>query len=259
MNPDGSYLVNTRALDGGRHINEVCYPAGMRQDRHEHTAASISFVACGRYAERVGRKEHSRRAATIVYHPAGEKHAVVFETNVRIVSIEFRGRASSSLESSSQHRSDLIAWLGARLEREISRSDSASSLAIDGIIDEMLVEGSRARALGTESRDARWLTKAADFLHSNFSAALSLDEIAQVAGVHSAHLSRVFRQKMGCTVGEYVRRLRFEFASQQLLSTDRPLCDVAYDAGFSDQSHFQRLFRTRMGVTPHTYRKLHKM
>ena len=256
--PGDSYLVNTRMLGRGRRINEVYYPAGMRQDPHQHDVASFSFVASGHYEERIGRQDHSRLAAMLVYHPAGEKHAVAFRTDVRILSVEFRGAGSASLESSFQHRSELIAWLGARLQREISRSDSASSLAIDGIIDEMLVEGVRGRSLGEERRDARWLAKATEFLRDNFSATLTLDEIAQVAGVHSAHLSRVFRQKMGCTVGEYVRRLRFEFASQQLLSTERPLCEVAQDAGFSDQSHFHRLFRTRMGVTPHNYRKLHK-
>ncbi|HKP69471.1 MAG TPA: AraC family transcriptional regulator [Pyrinomonadaceae bacterium] len=255
---DDSYLVKTRLLDGGRRINEVFYPAGVRQELHQHTLASFSFVACGRYGECIGRQNHSRLASTLVYHPAGEKHAVAFETDVRILSVEFRSPRTESLESSSQHRSDLVAWLGARLEREITRSDSASSLAIDGIIDEMLIEGSRGRVLTEERRDARWLVKATEYVHDNFSEAFTLDEIAQVAGVHSAHLSRVFRQKMGCTVGEYVRRLRFEFASNQLLSTERPLSEVAHDAGFSDQSHFHRLFRTRMGVTPHTYRKLHK-
>jgi AraC family transcriptional regulator len=258
MNSDGSHLVSTRMLDGGRRINEVHYPAGIKQDRHEHSIASFSFVASGRYGERIGRQDHTRLGATLVYHPAGEKHAVDFETDVRILSVEFHGLGAASLENSFQHRNDLIAWLGIRLGREMSRTDSASSLAIDGIIDEMLVEGTRGKVLGEEKRDARWLAKATEFLHDNFSATLSLDQIAQVAGVHSAHLSRVFRQKMGCTVGEYVRRLRFEFASQQLLSTERPLCDVAHDAGFSDQSHFHRLFRARMGVTPYHYRKLHR-
>ena len=256
MDLGDSRLVITRKLDGDRRVNEVYYPAGMRQARHQHCTASFSFVASGRYQERLGRQEHSRSTAMLVYHPAGENHAVAFETDVRIVSVEFRGRGTASLESSSQHRSNLTAWLGLRLVREISRSDSASSLAIDGIIEEMLVEGSRGKVL--ERGDARWLTKATDYMHDNFSTALSLEEIATVAGVHSAHLSRVFRQKMGCTVGEYVRRLRFEFASQQLLTTERSLCEVAYEAGFADQSHFQRLFRNRMGVTPYTYRKLHR-
>ena len=134
------------------------------------------------------------------------------------------------------------------------RSDSASTLAIDGLLSEMLAEGSRGKVLSAEKGSAAWLARAIDFLHDNFTCALSLEEIAQVAGVHSAHLSRVFRQKMGCTVGEYVRRLRFEFACQQILSTERRLCEVAYDAGFADQSHFTRSFKRYAGLTPSVFR-----
>jgi AraC family transcriptional regulator len=259
MDPGDSYLVSTRVLDVAR-VNEVFYPAGMRQDHHRHNSASFSFVASGRYEESIGRQVHSRMMSTLIYHPAGEWHAVAFESDVRIFSIDFRGGASStvdSLDRGSSHRSKLVAWLGARLSCEMMRVDSASTLAIDGLLSEMLAEGSRGKVLSAETGSAAWLARATDFVHDNFTTTLSLEEVAAIAGVHSAHLSRVFRQKMGCTVGEYVRRLRFEFACQQILSTEQPLCDVALAAGFSDQSHFNRIFRTRLGVTPYAYRKLH--
>ena len=262
MDPGESRLIKTRSL-ADRRVVEVFYPGGMRQERHRHQAASFSFVASGRYEERIGRQVHSRSTSTLIYHPAGECHAVAFESDVRILSVEFSGRhgsgdVSDSLDRGSSHRSELVGWLGTRLGREIARSDSASSLAIDGIIAELLTEGSRAKILGEQKSVARWLTRATEFVHDNFTTTLTLQEIAQVAGVHSAHLSRVFRQRMGCTVGEYVRRLRFEYACQQILSTDTPLCDVAHDAGFADQSHFNRIFRTRLGLTPYSYRNLHR-
>lgn len=257
MDPGNSRLVGTRVLNR-RHINDVFYPAGMRQHRHRHDGASFSFVASGRYREAIGRQVHTRTTATLVYHPAGEWHDVEFETDVRIFSVEFRGETSESLTRGSSHRSELVGWLGARLGREILRTDSASTFAIDELISEMLAEGSRNTVLTQEKGFAAWLTRATEFLHDNFTNQVTLEEVAQTAGVHAAHLSRVFRQKMGCTVGDYLRRLRFEFACQQILSTDRQLCDVALEAGFSDQSHFNRLFRTRMGVTPFVYRKLHR-
>lgn len=253
-------MISARVLHD-RRVNEVFYPGGMRQERHRHHSASFSFVASGRYEEFIGRQAHSRRMATLIYHPADESHAVAFESDVRILSVEFRRNASGtadSLDRGSSHRSELVAWLGARLGREMERSDSASDLAIEGLISEMLAEGSRGKALAAEKGVAAWLTRATDFVHDNFTTTFSLDEVAQVAGVHPAHLSRVFRQKMGCTVGEYVRRLRFEFACQQLLSSESPLCEVAYEAGFADQSHFNRIFRTHMGITPYVYRKLHR-
>jgi AraC family transcriptional regulator len=259
--PGASYLVNARVLDD-RRINDVFYPGGMRQSSHRHRTASFSFVASGRYEECLGRNAQTRSTATLIFHPAGETHAVAFESDVRIFSVEFRRPDAAStadgLDRGSSHRSELLAWLGARLGREITRCDSASALAIDGLISEMLAESSRGKVLTEEKRFAAWLARAVDYLHDNFAATLNLDEVAQIAGVHSAHLSRVFRQKMGCTVGEYVRSLRFEFACRQILSTDLPLCEVACEAGFSDQSHFHRIFRSRLGVTPHAYRKIHQ-
>jgi AraC family transcriptional regulator len=258
MDPDGSYLINARVI-GDRSIAEVFYPAGMKQERHRHDYPSFSFVSCGRYEESLGRQSHLRTAAAVVFHPAGEHHAVSFHSDVRIISVAFIGdRDMDSVDRGSSYRSGLVAWLGSRMSSELARSDTASSIAIEGIIDEMLVERSRGHALSVEKGSGRWLHRATEFVHDNFTTTISLDEIAQVAGVHSAHLSRVFRERMGCTVGEYVRRLRFEFASRQLLATDRPLCEVAQEAGFADQSHFSRLFRTRMGITPYSYRKLQR-
>jgi AraC family transcriptional regulator len=261
LDPGESRLISTRALHD-RRVNEVFYPTDMRQDRHRHPIPALSFVVSGQYQECIGRQAHSRRISTLIYHPAEEEHAVAFESDVRILSVEFytnpdESGSADSLERGSSHRSELVEWLGIRLRREIARSDSSSVLAIDGLISEMLAEGARGKVLTEEKGNAVWLVRATDFVHDNFKTTLSLEEIAQVAGVHSAHLSRVFRQKMGCTVGEYLRRLRFEFACQQILSTEMTLCDVAYDAGFADQSHFNRIFRIQMGMTPYMYRKLH--
>ncbi|HEX9928906.1 MAG TPA: AraC family transcriptional regulator [Pyrinomonadaceae bacterium] len=262
LDPGESRLINTRVLHD-RRINEVFYPGGMRQDGHRHHFPALSFVLSGQYQECIGRQAHSRRMSTLIYHPADEKHAVAFESDVRILSVEFRtnsnaSRTADSLDHGSSHRSELVTWLGFRLRCEMARSDSASALAVDGLISEMFAEGARGKVLSEEKGFAAWLVRATDYVHDNFRTTLSLEEIAKVAGVHSAHLSRVFRQKMGCTVGEYLRRLKFEFACQQILSTEIPLCEIALDAGFADQSHFNRIFRTKMGMPPYMYRKLHR-
>lgn len=262
LDPRESRLISTQALHNCR-VNEVFYPAGMRQDRHRHRFPALSFVVSGQYRECIERKVHSREMSTLIYHPADEEHAVAFESDVQILSVEFSindnaSNTAHSIDRGSSHCSELIAWFGIRLRCEIARSDSASYLAIEGLISEMLAEGSRGKVLTEEKGAAQWLARATDFIHDNFKTNLSLEEVAQIAGVHSAHLSRVFRQKMGCTVGEYLRRLRFEFACQQILSTEKSLCQVAHDAGFADQSHFNRIFRAQMGVTPYMYRQLHQ-
>ena len=68
-------------------------------------------------------------------------------------------------------------------------------------------------------------------------------------------MARVFRQHCGVTLGEYVRKLRVDFAARQLISTDEPLTGIAFAAGFSDQSHFTRTFKRQTGMTPDAFRR----
>ena len=56
------------------------------------------------------------------------------------------------------------------------------------------------------------------------------------------------------TFGEFVRRLRFEKARELLMSTSRPISEIALACGFTDQSHFSRRFRGEFGVTPNSFR-----
>jgi AraC family transcriptional regulator len=74
-------------------------------------------------------------------------------------------------------------------------------------------------------------------------------------GVHPVTLARAFRRAFGCTVGEYVRRLRIERAARQLADSDLSLAEIALGAGFSDQSHFSNLFRRHTGLSPFQFRR----
>lgn len=51
------------------------------------------------------------------------------------------------------------------------------------------------------------------------------------------------------------RKLRLDWAEEQLGRTDKPLADLSLEAGFADQSHFTRQFRARTGFTPGSYRR----
>ena len=253
-----SRRVRTRRTAKFR-VTEVFYPALLRQPRHRHDGPSLSFVSSGRYEERYGDRIQDRQAATLVLHPPGEAHAVEFLSDVRILSVDFDPADWVRLvfpDSRDSFRGQLIAWLGARLDREMARTDAASALAIEGIVCELLAECSRGKTTRKEKGFPEWLPRAKALIHDSFADTFSLAEVARLAEVHPAHLSRVFRQTMGCTIGEYVRRLRLEYACGQIFNTDTRLCDIALDAGFADQSHFNRAFRAQMGVTPYAYRRL---
>ena len=134
--------------------------------------------------------------------------------------------------------------------------DSASPLAIEGLIFEILAEAVRSRVSTSEKKSPRWLEQVRDFLHANFSESIVLENVARIADVHPVHLARVFRRQTGGTIGEYVRRLRVEFACRRISVSNDSLIEIALAAGFTDQSHFARTFKNHLGVTPGEYRKV---
>lgn len=239
---------------------DVIYPPTLSQPRHTHKYASFSFVLKGNYAESVNRRTHSRQASTLIFHPPEEDHAVEFENDVRILSVEFSFEKLSKIrqqsvifDDSASCRSERTNWLGNKIYQEFCRMDSFSMLALEGLILELLAEASRCKIGAGEKNIPRWLNQTKDFLRENFSERFTLEEIADV---HPVHLSRVFREKFGCTIGEYARRLRVEFASKQIASTENSLCEIAHAAGFADQSHLNKTFKTAFGLTPAEHRKI---
>jgi AraC-like DNA-binding protein len=86
--------------------------------------------------------------------------------------------------------------------------------------------------------------------------ALNLKEISQSLNVHPSYLSREFSKYFDdLSFGDYIRKLRIERAIQLLRDTDHSLSEIAYLTGFSDQSHFTRIFKKVVGDNPSTYRR----
>ena len=73
--------------------------------------------------------------------------------------------------------------------------------------------------------------------------------------MHPVALARAFRRTHGCSITAFRRRVRVRRAAE-LLVAGASLVDVALESGFADQSHFCRIFRTEMGVTPSAFRAM---
>ena len=93
-----------------------------------------------------------------------------------------------------------------------------------------------------------------DQLDTNLS--LSLQQASDELEINPAYLSRKFSKYFeNLSFGEYIRKLRIEKAIHLMETTAYPLTDIAYLTGFSDQSHFTRIFKKQTGQTPTIYRK----
>ena len=92
--------------------------------------------------------------------------------------------------------------------------------------------------------------------HLDTNLGLRMTEAADVLQVNPSYLSREFARYFdNLSFGEYIRKLRIDKARQLLGTTAYPLAEIAYLTGFSDQSHFTRIFKQHTGQSPAAYRK----
>lgn len=109
--------------------------------------------------------------------------------------------------------------------------------------------------IAPETGETAWLRRVKTRLQDSYALPLRLSELAAEAGVHEVYLAASFRARMGCTVGEYLRRLRLEAALQRICTSSDDLATIAAATGFHDQAHLTRLFRAHVGMTPGAFRK----
>jgi AraC family transcriptional regulator len=244
-------------------LAETTFNAAARMPLHEHTLAHFYLVLHGACADRHGRSSEQCEPDTLMFHPAGVIHSCDYRgSGARTFFFQMeqrwleRVREHADLpDRSVAFRGGVPIWLATRLYHELCQVGCASSLVIEGLVLQLLGELFGAPLALTQRRSPRWLRRVRDLLHSRFAERLTLDELAQAVGIHPDRLCHGFREQYGCSVGEYIRQLRVEFARRELVASDAPLVEIALAAGFADQSHFNRIFKRQTGMTPAAFRR----
>jgi AraC family transcriptional regulator len=98
------------------------------------------------------------------------------------------------------------------------------------------------------------LRKVTEFVRAEIENELSLAEMAETAGLSTAHFSQMFRKSTGESPHQFVLRLRVEHAKELLRTSEARVLDVAVACGFKSQQHFARIFRRMCGASPTEYR-----
>jgi AraC family transcriptional regulator len=99
------------------------------------------------------------------------------------------------------------------------------------------------------------LRRIKELVHAKLEDDLSLDEMAQSAGLSTAHFARMFRKSTGETPHQFVLRQKIERARAMLRAPDARILDVAVACGFKTQQHFAQVFRDVCGASPTEYRR----
>jgi AraC family transcriptional regulator len=226
-------------------------------DWHHHENAYFTFLLAGKMIE-VDRKEKKFCSpGSLLFHHVEDSHYNIKPKGyTRGMHIELQPSWIKDNDPVLKTTGGSFAVTDANVKiifynilKEASNKDDVTLLGIEGLvvnaIDHMFP------ALQKESKYIpHWIEQAAALLQDNFRTPHSLKQMAKILGIHPVHLSRSFKKHFGCTIANYIRKIRVERALAQVLSTKTSLGYIAYDCGFADQSHMIRSFREFIGITP---------
>jgi len=263
--PDGHYYgkLLRRETVAGIVMTETRYEPRQRLPLHTHERAYICLVRRGAYTEQFAARTREVGPSTLAFHPPGEMHTQqIHDTEVSSFNIELSpswlertSGTNAPLVESAEFRGGPIASLARKLYREFRQPDAMTPLAVEGLLLELLAEAGRTREQVISRQTPPWLSRVKNAVLARFDEPVSLSELAREVGIHPAYLAASFRRHCGCTVGDYLRRQRVDYACRRLTKSDVSLADIALEAGFADQSHFTRVFSRLTGQTPGQFRR----
>lgn len=157
-----------------------------------------------------------------------------------------------------------------------ARFEGVELMVISGLFDRMLDEYDR-HELGYEELIRSWavellvyifrklhvdekqkenpLHNIYEHIQMHYREPISLENLSKMAYLSPKYFSRLFKMYTGCTVTEYIQKLRVEHACKMLLDSDYSIADIAERVGYNDVKYFNKVFRRLMNVSPTEYRR----
>jgi len=240
-------------------LSEVIYERPVKIPEHTHKLASYTLILDGKYSENLAGRIYHHSAGAVIWHCAGIAHSdYISENGCRFFTIEIQpsfldklNRCPTSPDYFSE-RSGMLVWNAKKLYQEINNWQIGSDQVVEGIVLQML--GVSMRKQTEEKQPPLWLKQVINRLNEEFTENVRVEALASEVGIHPVHLASVFRQFYHENISEYVQKLRINYAEKLLLSDKTPICEIAYMSGFTDQSHFTRMFKRYVGTTPAMFR-----
>jgi AraC-like DNA-binding protein len=130
--------------------------------------------------------------------------------------------------------------------------DILQKLAVSN--DFILLDQNESMAANSVSQQER-INPVFAYLVENFRKSVSLNKAAAVANMTPNAFCKYFKKVTRKTFMETIIEYRLNYATQQLVQTDKPISEIAFESGFGDVSHFYKMFKIKMGLSPLNYRK----
>ncbi len=232
-------------------------------DWHHHENAYFTFLLAGKMIEGDKKGEKQCNVGSLIFHNEEEMHYNIKSSDyTRGMHIELlpswfqiNGGGLKNIEGSFEISDVNLKIIFHKILKETKNVDDLTLLGIENLVVNALGQLFSAQKIDSVYVPD-WVKLVDELLKDNYLNPYSLTEIANILGIHPVHLSRSFTKYFGCTLANYIRKIRVERALSELLGSKNTFSYIAHDCGFADQSHMIRCFKEFANTTPAQFRKL---
>ena len=247
------------------------YPPGYDQPKHAHPVTHLTLVLGGSIQETVGSRCERAGPLSVVLKPAGVGHAdsigpwgadtfqVWVPERVTQGALDFKIRSLRWrwLHGGSVARQMLLLLRDLRGRRYPHTGRCQQHENLQKEVFSILAQVGREEQVSLDQKAApEWLLEVKESIDARALHGLRVPRLAAEARVHPIYLARLFRRYFGCSVCGYIKQARFRATATLIQRSGTALTEIAFRAGFSDQAHMCREFKTGTGLTPRVFREL---
>lgn len=258
---DALPFIEARSIADGR---DVCYT----RHSHEHFSIGAITAGCSTYVHE--QSQFKVNVGTVVLMNPGDVHAcnpiddqpwsylMLYVDTAWLTDLQHQLGFSDDLafrRFTLTHTVDVDVFAGLQALYEVLVDPRQDVLRKQSAAVEFFTEVQlRLNPVDQPPREPNFkLERAAEFIRDHCTQMLKLEDICEAAQLSPSYLIRAFKQHFGMTPHAFLVNRRIQFAREQLRN-GKLIADVALQAGFADQAHFQRAFKQHLAATPGQYR-----
>lgn len=245
---------------------------------HNHDAHELLYIVSGEIAVKIGGEESRAKAGSLLIFSRFEEHSV------RVLTSEYRRYTlliSSDISRSTDNYllSSVLINRSSGFKHIIDCKDSGAD--IENVMKEMSAEFTEKRQmyekvldsaltrllvmlyrispslfLTDENKNTEIVREIQGRFEREYSERYTLALLAAEYHVSASHLAHIFKHITGYSPIEYLMSCRLSASKNLLATTDKSIKEIIDLCGFSDESNFSRMFRSKVGMTPSEFRKM---
>ncbi|NAS30771.1 helix-turn-helix domain-containing protein [Flavobacteriaceae bacterium R38] len=251
---------NSETSYNGVLLSQYTY-MGPRTDWHYHENPYFMYVLQGNMMDCNKKVKTLCPSGSLMFNNwqephYGAKHSIDaggFHLEFEKKWLKENGISLNLLEGSQLIQHPQIHFLFAKLYHEFLLSDSYSTVTVEVLLLQICEALNDLKTVHAQTQP-NWVDGLKELLHYDTSN-LSLKYLSDQLNIHPVHISRATSKYLSMSLGEYIRQQKLKKAIPLLLDSSKSLTEITYQAGFSDQSHFNRVFKSHFNMNPSSYRK----